>query len=195
MIRTARQALVEAVLGAITESPEAILASRTMAGTLYANYYDLPPESFWATADFGDLCTSRAKEAGRASCAAVAGTETVIERGQILTTYNLATQVFELGLADRGEERGSRVAAGDLPTQLLPARAAVRPRGDSACDGLACLPRAVTSAKRHRRGTVQQSRHRQEGRSTVPRQLGRYALGHGALRQPTGPTGPDRIQR
>jgi hypothetical protein len=92
----------------------AAVASRTLVGTLYARYYDLPPD--WAQVterrrrrwgrqtadDFAELCRKRARVAkpgGRHSWVAENGT--VLEQSQILTTHNLAVLVDGLGLGDR----------------------------------------------------------------------------------------------
>lgn len=97
----------------------AAITSRTMAGTLYAHYYDLPPASFWVTRDdattqwgkptaqdFAQLCVKRAEEAGDPEYLArnafsVARNGAILEQSQILTTHNLATLVHELGLIDQ----------------------------------------------------------------------------------------------
>lgn len=99
----------------------AIVASRTMAGTLYANYYDLPPESQWAaqqrtlrrwgkktSRDFADLCASRAREAGTGR--GVAANGAVLEQSQILTTHNLAVLVDGLGLTEQVRERAEELS-------------------------------------------------------------------------------------
>jgi hypothetical protein len=100
----------------------AVVASRTMAGTLYAAYYDLPAESQWTETprprlkwgkktadDFAGLCARRAKEAG-VSGNWVAGNGAVLEQSQILTTHNLAVLVTELGLADQVREHAPELA-------------------------------------------------------------------------------------
>jgi hypothetical protein len=100
----------------------AAAASRTMAGTLYGNYYDLPPESHWTTrrrplfqwgketaADFAELCTERAQETGP-SGGYVARNGAVLEQSQILTTHNLAVLVDGLGLDDRLREQAPELA-------------------------------------------------------------------------------------
>jgi hypothetical protein len=84
------------------------VASRTMAGTLYGNYYDLP-ESWWGrdkpgrkvAKDFAEACTARAADAGTVKGYGVAASGAVIEQAQILTTHNLAALVDRLGLHDR----------------------------------------------------------------------------------------------
>ncbi|MEV0698540.1 hypothetical protein AB0I53_11565 [Saccharopolyspora sp. NPDC050389] len=95
------------------------LASRTMSGTLYAAYYDLPSESQWAqpsrkrmrrTADdFAELCAERAGEAG-SSGNFVARNGAVLEQSQILTTHNLAVLVHGLDLTDQVRERAPELA-------------------------------------------------------------------------------------
>lgn len=99
----------------------AATASRSLAETLYARYYDLPalhPQAErpagleaktsqrWGkqTADnFAALCSARAAEAqtqpARASYVAVNGT--ILEQAQILTTHNLAVLLDALGLRKR----------------------------------------------------------------------------------------------
>ncbi|MDA3646230.1 hypothetical protein LZ318_29250 [Saccharopolyspora indica] len=95
----------------------AVLASRVLAGTVYAAYYDLPPESAWpqerrtgtrwgrrTADDFAELCVARAEEAGSGRGLA-SRNGAVLEQSQILTTHNLAVLVHELGLADQLCER------------------------------------------------------------------------------------------
>lgn len=98
------------------------IASRVMAGTLYARYYDLPEA--WGppvsrklfgrrTADdFAALCKERAKEARTSTerGRSVAENGTVLEQSQILTTHNLAVLVDELGLRDRFVALGPELA-------------------------------------------------------------------------------------
>lgn len=116
-------------MGTFTEKwrSAAAIASRTMGGTLYARYYDLPPASFWATRgrttrrwrkptaeDFAALCTERAVDASGPKFHArtsswVARNGAVLEQSQILTTHNLATLVYELALVEQ-----VRVSAHDL---------------------------------------------------------------------------------
>jgi len=91
------------------------IASRTLEGTLYARYYDLPAPAFWSqprprpalvrrwgrqtAQDFAELCAERAKEAQTANTGSwVAGNGTVLEQSQILTTHNLAALVDALDL-------------------------------------------------------------------------------------------------
>lgn len=84
----------------------AAVASRVMAGTLYARYYDLP-ESWpgrtttkWGRKvadDFAEACVARARVTGASG---VAANGAVLEQSQILTTHNLAVLVDGLGLTD-----------------------------------------------------------------------------------------------
>lgn len=106
------------------------IASRTLAGTLYARYYDLPDPDFWSeprprarlrrwgkqtAQDFAELCAERAKEARTASTGSwVAGNGTVLEQSQILTTHNLATLVNALDLDEE-----IRQLAPDLADRIL----------------------------------------------------------------------------
>ncbi|MGZ0146370.1 hypothetical protein ACXJJ3_04815 [Kribbella sp. WER1] len=87
----------------------AAVASRVLAGTFYARYYDLPPS--WpttesrlrrrrTTSDFADACMRRA--------AAAHGT--ALEQSQILTTSNLAVLIDALDLADWLHEVGPELA-------------------------------------------------------------------------------------
>jgi hypothetical protein len=105
-------------------------ASRAMAGTLYARYYDLPPAKAWAppprglltrrwgkrtAEDFATVCATRAREAqgeDRAHWVAVNGT--VLEQSQILTTQNLATLVDALDLRPWLSHHAPRSAIGAL---------------------------------------------------------------------------------
>jgi hypothetical protein len=94
----------------------AATASRTLAGTLYARYYDLPGAQAWAqppegpavrwgkvvTEHFAALCRARSAEA-RASAgngSYVAANGAVLEQAQILTTHNLAALTSTLELRD-----------------------------------------------------------------------------------------------
>lgn len=88
----------------------AAIASRTMVGTLYGDYYDLPEE--WATRtrkawgkdiahNFAEACAARAAEAGPPERYGVAASGAVVEQSQILTTHNLAALVGTLGLHSR----------------------------------------------------------------------------------------------
>jgi hypothetical protein len=98
------------------------VASRTLDGTLYARYYDLPPAAVWQVApperrrlrhrlgaprketaeDFAAACRARSREAGGpGGWFDVAGNGTVLEQSQILTTQNLAVLVDALGLQAR----------------------------------------------------------------------------------------------
>ncbi len=107
------------------------IASRVLAGTLYARYYDLPEAAFWSqqrlgatlarrwgkqtAAGFAELCAERAKEAQIAGGGNwVAGNGTVLEQSQILTTHNLATLIEAL---DLGEQ--ARQLAPDLAERIL----------------------------------------------------------------------------
>ncbi|MFI6323692.1 hypothetical protein ACIBG8_39610 [Nonomuraea sp. NPDC050556] len=90
------------------------IASRTMAGTLYARYYDLPAADAWTAParrtswwgkrtadDFAGVCAARAKEAqSGGGHSYVAANGTVLEQSQILTTQNLATLVHTLHLEE-----------------------------------------------------------------------------------------------
>jgi hypothetical protein len=112
-------------MGTFTEKwrHAAAAASRSLDGTLYARYYDLPKPDAWATpraeraargsqrrwgkktaGDFAALCTARAAaeappSAVRASHVAVSGT--ILEQAQILTTHNLAALVDALDLREQ----------------------------------------------------------------------------------------------
>ncbi|MEV1118774.1 hypothetical protein AB0I91_27220 [Actinosynnema sp. NPDC049800] len=90
----------------------AVVASRLLAGTPYANYYDLPAD--WPEAprtvlrwgkrtapDFTALCRERAGTSG----GSVAANGMLLEQSQILTTHNLAVLVDGLDLADEVRER------------------------------------------------------------------------------------------
>lgn len=87
------------------------IASRVLAGTLYARYYDLPEswpaprkERRWGRAtasDFAELCGARAKEADGEGGGSVAKSGIMLEQSQILTTHNLAVLVDGLDLTDR----------------------------------------------------------------------------------------------
>ncbi|WP_433604955.1 hypothetical protein [Prescottella agglutinans] len=102
-------------MGTFTEKwrAAAITASRTLDGTLYQAYYDLPATSAWdvqgrsitrwnkATAlDFTELCKQRATEAGT-NGSYVARNGAVLEQSQILTTHNLAALIDTLQLDRR----------------------------------------------------------------------------------------------
>ncbi|MFD5826997.1 hypothetical protein [Lentzea sp. NPDC060358] len=95
----------------------AAVASRLLAGTLYANYYDLPAD--WSApprtllrwgkqtaADFTELCRQRAGTTG----GSVAANGMVLEQSQILTTHNLAVLVDALDLTDEVRERAPELA-------------------------------------------------------------------------------------
>jgi hypothetical protein len=100
----------------------AAAASRVMGGTLYGNYYDLPPESLWTArprtavqwgreiaVDFAELCDGRAAEAGAAGSRA-ARNGAVLEQSQILTTHNLAVLIDGLNLEDQLREQAPELA-------------------------------------------------------------------------------------
>ncbi|EMD21804.1 hypothetical protein [Amycolatopsis azurea] len=87
----------------------AVIASRVMAGSLYARYYDLPETwseettTRWGrktAADFAKVCKDRAAEAHRGRVSGVAANGTVLEQGQIVTTHNLAVLAEGLELWD-----------------------------------------------------------------------------------------------
>ncbi|TDW22986.1 hypothetical protein [Kribbella kalugense] len=90
----------------------ASVASRVLFGTLYAQYYDLPPSwptleqpryKRWGKAtadDFADVCRQRSQEAANGGGGYVAQNGTVLEQSQILTTHNLAALVDGLQLTD-----------------------------------------------------------------------------------------------
>ncbi len=95
----------------------AAVASGLLAGTLYANYYDLPAD--WSepqrtllrwgkrtAADFTALCRQRAGTAG----GSVAANGMLLEQSQILTTHNLAVLVDALDLTDELRERAPELA-------------------------------------------------------------------------------------
>lgn len=102
------------------------VASRTLRGTLYARYYDLPDT--WlprpdpphqahgkdVAGDFYAACASRAEEAQSSGSSYVARNGTVIEQGQILTTHNLAQLVDALDLTG-----AVRSVAADLADRAL----------------------------------------------------------------------------
>ncbi|WP_116200184.1 hypothetical protein [Amycolatopsis circi] len=104
------------------------IASRTMAGTLYARYYDLPqswpstprPRPFRMRAkrtadDFADVCAARAAEAQPTRRPrSVAANGTVLEQSQILTTQNLAVLVDTLDLRKRVQASAPELAAETL---------------------------------------------------------------------------------
>ncbi|MEU4448372.1 hypothetical protein AB0K14_21255 [Actinosynnema sp. NPDC050801] len=94
------------------------VASRLLAGTLYANYYDLPTD--WpkpprkgrlrwgkhTAEDFSALCRERAGTSGGSTAA----NGMVLEQSQILTTHNLAVLVDGLDLTDELRERAPELA-------------------------------------------------------------------------------------
>ncbi|WP_306359150.1 hypothetical protein [Nocardia sp. CC227C] len=92
------------------------VAGRTLEGTLYQAYYDLPSPGDWighgktkrrwgrATATgFTELCTRRAGEAG-CDGGYVARNGAILEQSQILTTHNLAVLIDALDLSERVRE-------------------------------------------------------------------------------------------
>lgn len=89
----------------------AVTASRLLAGTLYANYYDLPekwPEEYtilhWGrktAPDFTALCKDRAGTSG----GSVAANGMLLEQSQILTTHNLAVLTAALDLKEALSDR------------------------------------------------------------------------------------------
>ncbi|MBF6177344.1 hypothetical protein [Nocardia otitidiscaviarum] len=91
----------------------ALVAGRTLEGTLYQAYYDLPAPGEWGghadttqrwgratAAGFTELCTRRAGEAG-CDGGYVARNGAILEQSQILTTHNLAVLVDTLELTAR----------------------------------------------------------------------------------------------
>ncbi|MEU4234989.1 hypothetical protein AB0F17_62865 [Nonomuraea sp. NPDC026600] len=120
------------------------IASQTMAGTLYARYYDLPEAAVWTasapsgrrgrltsrwgkqTADgFAGVCAVRAKKAqAGGGHSYVAANGTVLEQSQILTTHNLAALVHTLHLQDRLGDLGPDLA--DRTFTWIVARQAMR---------------------------------------------------------------------
>ncbi|MFE2997735.1 hypothetical protein ACFXG4_22305 [Nocardia sp. NPDC059246] len=111
-------------MGTFTEKwrAAAIIASRTLAGTLYQRYYDLPSADDWhagarseirwgkATAtDFTELCARRAVEAGTRHDY-VARNGALLEQSQILTTHNLAVLVDALDLGEQLRESAPDLA-------------------------------------------------------------------------------------
>ncbi|WP_033443099.1 hypothetical protein [Saccharothrix sp. NRRL B-16314] len=94
-----------------------VVASRLLAGTLYANYYDLPADwpkprrerMRWGkhtAEDFSELCRERAGTSG----GSIAANGMVLEQSQILTTHNLAVLVDGLNLTDELRERAPELA-------------------------------------------------------------------------------------
>jgi hypothetical protein len=72
------------------------LAGAQLAGTVYERYYGIDYAAVLAGEDFGRMCFARAGNPSGGFSVAANGT--VIEQAQILTTQNLATLVFGLGL-------------------------------------------------------------------------------------------------
>jgi hypothetical protein len=105
----------------------AVVASRVLAGTLYARYYDLP--DVWApieaprkrlrirwgkpvAEDFAAECRRRAAEAQTSEAGGyVAQNGTVLEQSQILTTHNLAVLIDALDLTGWLRESAPDLAA------------------------------------------------------------------------------------
>jgi hypothetical protein len=111
-------------MGTFTEKwrRAAAIASRSLAGTLYARYYDLPGPDTWSgppagragndsgrwgkktAEDFTALCAARGAEArapGAALVSYVAVNGRILEQAQILTTHNLAPLVDALNLREQ----------------------------------------------------------------------------------------------
>ncbi|MEU4765090.1 hypothetical protein AB0H12_17710 [Actinosynnema sp. NPDC023794] len=95
----------------------AVVASRLLADTPYANYYDLPAD--WSepprtvlrwgkrtAPDFTALCRERAGASG----GSVAANGMLLEQSQILTTHNLAVLIDGLDLTDEVRERAPELA-------------------------------------------------------------------------------------
>lgn len=99
------------------------IASQTLAGTLYARYYDLPstqpqvkPRKLLARwgkktdPTFDERCASRADEAGDGGNS-IARNGAILEQCQILTSYNLAVLVRALDLQPELSARGAGLAS------------------------------------------------------------------------------------
>ncbi|TCO51603.1 hypothetical protein EV646_101594 [Kribbella antiqua] len=100
----------------------ATVASRTLSGTLYGRYYNLPGE--WPAAekarkrwrkstaeDFTALCVQRSQEARTGGDSSyVASNGVVLEQSQILTSHNLAVLVDALDLTDWARDAGGELA-------------------------------------------------------------------------------------
>jgi hypothetical protein len=105
----------------------AAIASRSLDGTLYARYYDLPAPSAWpeppagtdsrqqgrnTAGDFTALCEARSAEArapgGGGSYVAANGT--ILEQAQILTSHNLAPLTDALNLRRQVAEAAPELA-------------------------------------------------------------------------------------
>jgi hypothetical protein len=100
------------------------IAARTLAGSLYARYYDLPIDAVLriqdvkkekrhaaaSSADFARLCTDRAALGAEGARFSVARNGKIIEQEQILTTHNLAALVDVLGLAPAVQPRAVDLA-------------------------------------------------------------------------------------
>lgn len=95
------------------------LAARSLHGTLYARYYDLPegwtastPTKRWGKPideRFAELCRARAAEAGSGG-SGVAQNGAILEQSQILTTHDLAVLVEGLGLREEVADRAPDLA-------------------------------------------------------------------------------------
>jgi hypothetical protein len=96
----------------------AAIASRSLDGTLYARYYDLPAPRTWpeppagtdsrqqgknTAEDFTALCEARSAEARAPGIRGsyVAANGTILEQAQILTTHNLAPLTDALNLREQ----------------------------------------------------------------------------------------------
>jgi hypothetical protein len=119
----------------------ALAASESLAGTLYARYYDLPGPEVWAerppglgrrraggeappasamktawgkktAAGFAALCRERSAAAGNDGRGSyVAVNGTILEQSQILTTHNLTVLVGALGLHERMADLAPELAS------------------------------------------------------------------------------------
>ncbi|MET8426365.1 hypothetical protein [Nocardia sp. NPDC004860] len=111
-------------MGTFTEKwrAAAIIASRTLTGTLYQRYYDLPSADHWragarseirwgksTATDFTELCARRAVEAGTRHDY-VARNGALLEQSQILTTHNLVVLVDALDLGEQLRESAPDLA-------------------------------------------------------------------------------------
>ncbi|UJW32588.1 hypothetical protein L3Q67_02005 [Saccharothrix sp. AJ9571] len=135
----------------------AAVASRLLAGTLYANYYDLPadwsepPKTVlrWgkrAAADFTAVCRTRAGTPG----GSVAANGMLLEQSQILTTHNLAVLVDALDLTGelRCISRSSRRIRNQLPSRrqnMLRRRGPVAKSAEGDTWSFACDPARLLS--------------------------------------------------
>ncbi|AYF77823.1 hypothetical protein D7D52_32900 [Nocardia yunnanensis] len=111
-------------MGTFTEKwrTAALVASRTLEGTLYQRYYDLPTVADWeaharneirwgkpTSPHFAELCAQRATEAGTGNNY-VARNGALLEQSQILTTHNLAVLVDALNLEPELQETAPQLA-------------------------------------------------------------------------------------